>query len=132
MTDKDRKEIDRLALDIMDGVGELNYIHKNARKIHEIAQRSDESPPVWTPCADGLPEVGEDVIISYDANGIYNTSVGFMGRSKTWYLTDEEQSQVKVLAWQPLPDPYNPDHIRDTTKKVDQFREPTKMMQNDM
>lgn len=23
-----------------------------------------------------------------------------------------------VLAWQPLPEPYNPDHIRDTTKKV--------------
>jgi len=36
-----------------------------------------------------------------------------------------------VIAWQPLPEPYNPDHIREATKKVDQFREPTEIMQED-
>ena len=48
---------------------------------------------------------------------------------KTDDMTDNYA--IDVLAWQPLPDPYNPDHIRDTTKKVDQFREPTKMMQEE-
>ena len=64
------------------------------------------APPDWTPCAEGLPDVGKDVLITYNANGIYNSSVGFMGKSKRWYLTDEEQSQVEVLAWQPLPEPW--------------------------
>ena len=78
----------------------------------------------WTPCAEGLPE----------ESGRYRVTVErFFNGKASRFVSDREffkylsagsrwESCViseNVLAWKPEDKPYNPDHIRDTTKKVD-------------
>lgn len=93
----------------------------------------DEMPtinpsPDWTPCAQGLPESEKDknecdVTIEKDCNGGRKriTMRGMLKNGK-WYGTDGawniETSGIygtnaKVIAWQPLPAPYNPDRKED-------------------
>jgi len=98
----------------------------------------------WTPCSEGLPTPdaeengarkrylcttstpsGKLVVVEL----IYIT----VGGKPVWYDNDYydlfEGSGYQIIAWIPRPTPYNPDHIPDATKKVDQFREPTQMME---
>ena len=96
-----------------------------------------ESPrPDWTPCAEGIPEVQKDVHVTIlENNGRLTRTEAYIHRfDGVWHYAKSPLQLVAgtVIAWQSYPEPYNPDHIRDATKKVDQFREPTKMMQNDM
>lgn len=79
----------------------------------------------WTPCAEGLlePDDGQFVNVTYECRGERkSSSATYHKLSGNYYGCDKYRSMmVGVLAWQPLPEPYNPD----------QFREPTKMMQED-
>ena len=76
----------------------------------------------WTPCAEGTPDTNDDVYITYEYRGKRFASVGFMGNSGDWYILSDDdgnEQRVNAIAWQPLPAPYNPDHIGGTNKKVE-------------
>ena len=84
------------------------------------------SPRDWTPCADGnkLPKFGKTVLITAEfdsGNRLIFQAYRMWTLFGSWYwrYTNDNRCWQKVLAWQPLPDPYNPDHIREATKKVD-------------
>ena len=96
--------------------------------------------PDWIPCEDGLPEKVDYRLWSKNVLATVEQKTGeryvieayFHYGHEKWKHDQYEDFYVgEVIAWQPIPEPYNPDHIRDTTKKVDQFREPTKMMQEE-
>lgn len=106
-----------------------------------------ESPrPDWTPCAEGLPTPdaeengvrkrylcttstpsGKFVVVEL----IYIT----IGEKPVWYDNDYyelfEGSGYQVTAWMPRPDPYNPDHIRGTTKKIDHIVDVNKKIEQE-
>lgn len=85
-----------------------------------------ESPrPDWTPCAEGMPKKdgAYDVTVK-SAFGKLMLMPGYFRDGAWWNCPYSEH----IIAWMPKPEPYNPDH---DTKKVDQFREPTKMMQEE-
>lgn len=122
MSDTERALISNLALNIMSGTLDAQEIYADAKQMYEISQRPD-----WTPCAEGLPT--EDgfymVTIRIDnvlQHGEYESRVELDGGR--WC---QISSDMEVVAWR-KESPYRADHIRDDTKKVDQFREPTEMM----
>ena len=106
-----------------------------------LETEDDDSTPVWTPCSEGLPSEGQEVLFDVmsdmnviDLRGVYK---GKYEDGTFWIDECDHEAHIgaqkqTVAMWMPCPEFYNPDHIRDATKKVDQFREPTKMMQNDM
>lgn len=109
----------------------------------------------WIPCADRMPEA--DVLknikdrfdlkrylvtieyVSKVDNFTYvkelayvKDYIGFPATEHTgWfeYTSGSWFASGRITAWMPKPKPYSHDHIPDATKKVDQLREPTKMME---
>lgn len=78
----------------------------------------------WTPCAEGLPEEYGEYWVTVDP---CNAVVGNQPiRAYKCQFSKElgwetERFYHKVIAWMPTenqPEPYNPDHIRDATKKM--------------
>lgn len=68
-------------------------------KIYDI----DYSP--WIPCSERLPEIHQDVILSFRS---LDVEVGFRSRSGTcFYCRGDYIEPQNVLAWKPLPEPYH-------------------------
>lgn len=78
--------------------------------------------PDWTPCAEGLPgkETDNVLVCFLDKFGFMEVSIGWYWIPNEKWYTDAKSSPVDVIAWQPLPKPYNPDHIGDANKKVEE------------
>jgi len=76
----------------------------------------------WTPCSEGLPEQDHPqrrmshYLVSLDNGAVTIAGYGFI-RSDS-YQAGWQETWAKVIAWQPLPDPYRGDNIPDTTKMV--------------
>jgi hypothetical protein len=102
-------------------------------RIAAMCAKTIEPDSNWIPCTYGMmkPKNEQVVNITYECRGEKKTCPAkYAAFSDNFYGCDRYGSMILgVLAWQPLPDPYNNDHIRDTTKKVDQLRDPTKMME---
>jgi hypothetical protein len=76
----------------------------------------DEQPKVglWIPCSERMPPIDKKVLVTVDIQGdlaidIADHSYGL------WFFADEYYSYTekdfKVLAWQPLPEPYREDDV---------------------
>ena len=63
----------------------------------------------WTPCAEGLPRKETDnVLICYlDKYGFAEVGIGWYWIPNGKWYNDEKGNAIDVLAWQPLPEPYN-------------------------
>ena len=60
----------------------------------------------WIPCSERLPdESGTYIVNAIENNIIHVTFAKWMKRMKKWELTGS-RSYWKVIAWQPLPEPY--------------------------
>ena len=71
----------------------------------------------WTPCAEGLPENSRYVFITLPHS---TEAVQAYYLNGEWYnAVNQPISAELVIAWMPKPAPYNPDHIREATKKED-------------
>lgn len=70
---------------------------KEARKIVEENR--------WIPITERLPEVYEKVLVTFVYYGDKFTSMGTFSGEK-WNIDYYKDSDIKVLAWRPLPDPW--------------------------
>ena len=70
----------------------------------EVAEYNDG----WIPCSEDKPkEPGIYNVTAYDGMKLRSTHVKWQPRLKSWNLTGT-MAYWKVIAWQPLPDPYWP------------------------
>lgn len=84
--------------------------------INGVLQVIDEQPKTdWIPCEERLPSDGEQVLVwfEYFRYGDYNRLFQTTGISYTWdgkwtgFVNGSSGwSQLKIIAWQPLPQPY--------------------------
>ena len=86
------------------------------------------APRDWTPCDEGLPEENGTYLVfapSYRGGSSSGLDVinGIMFsrfKSGKWSIEHGYYNRPNcVIAWQPLPEPYNPDHIGEANKKED-------------
>ena len=93
--------------------------------MYEIADMIDDAPtiiprPDWTPCAEGnkLPKFGKTVQITAEfenGNRLVFQAYRMWTLFGSWYwmYTTGNRCWLKVIAWQPLTEPYNPDRKED-------------------
>lgn len=112
-----------------------NVAEKAFASMKEIYDLSKDS--VWTPCSVELPEIkrGKAYVevlcyierishgVKLEEHEILRFQTFGTGKNKhnAWCKRSplDTMENITVLAWQPLPAPYNPDHIGDTNKKVE-------------
>lgn len=70
----------------------------------EIMEYIDDVPvPHWTPVANGLPEIREDVLVSY----YDEVMAGWLNDDETWFAEGYGRLNMNdIAAWMPLPEPY--------------------------
>jgi hypothetical protein len=62
----------------------------------------------WIPVTERLPEEsGYYIVTAHDGAGHRTTFVKYQKKAKSWELTGA-RSYWRVIAWMPLPEPYNP------------------------
>lgn len=104
---------------------EMDNHFRHIGRAEEIRDMIDDLPTIkpasnWIPCADGLrlPNFREDVLIQLDG-GNRRTAYRSGTDSKWWWMyTSGVAVCDAVLAWQPLSEPYKPDHIVDANKMM--------------
>lgn len=101
------------ATQFKDGTGE-NIMYAHAEIAHdvisEVIDKINEQQKFgeWIPCSERLPdESGTYIVNAIENNIIHVTFAKWMKRMKKWELTGS-RSYWKVIAWQPLPEPYQP------------------------
>lgn len=77
-----------------------------------VGMMPDESLcPDWIPCSDVMPEDGESVLVTQERfDGLRRTVAGNYN-AFTGLFYGDNGTIMNVIAWQPLPEPYNPNHV---------------------
>ena len=85
------------------------YVQDINGRIREALEKLPSAQPEqrWIPCGERLPEDNSDILVTYvekDEKRIAPVNYG----CGTWFdcLFDNVLDQVGVLAWMPLPEPY--------------------------
>lgn len=80
--------------------------------IEIVRQTAAEYNNGWIPCSERLPEPGKRYLVScvwkdedYKRPAVYDAVFGGDG---LWHTHNYEPVSYEVIAWQPLPEPYNP------------------------
>lgn len=77
----------------------------------EIVELIKQMPTVgeWIPCSERFPEESRKYeVTAYNGYRRVTTQVKWQPKLKTWSLTGA-MAYWKIIAWMPLPEPYNPD-----------------------
>ena len=76
--------------------------------IEIVKQEAGQYNNGWIPCSERLPdEAGTYNITAFDGRTLRSTHAKWQPRLKSWNLTGT-MAYWKVIAWQPLPQPYKP------------------------
>ena len=88
-----------------------NFLKAITNEVIEIVkQEAEQYNNGWIPCSEKLPDVRQDVLVTVKYTG-------FMGMHGYWIKTGHMESENdwwgdcaggEVIAWQPLPQPYQP------------------------
>lgn len=97
--------IDGLEFVIEHGI-ETDGAHSiSAEKVLEFVRELPpiQSEPHWIPIADGLPNIREDVLVSY----YDEVMAGWLNDDGTWFAEGYGRLNMNdIAAWQPLPESY--------------------------
>lgn len=79
-------------------------IHCESREEQDKVKRILQNPePHWIPVADGLPNIREDVLVSY----YDEVMAGWLNDDGTWYAEGFGRLNMNdIAAWRLLPEPY--------------------------
>ena len=89
---------------------EKHHCPKFCKVIKETVKEIEENHNGWIPCSEKLPDVRQDVLVTVKYTG-------FMGMHGYWIKTGHMEAENdwwgncaggEVIAWQPLPEPYQP------------------------
>ena len=88
-----------------------NFLKAITNEVIEIVkQEAEQYNNGWIPCSEKLPDVRQDVLVTVKYTG-------FMGMHGYWIKTGHMEAENdwwgdcaggEVIAWQPLPQPYQP------------------------
>ena len=76
------------------------------------SQPTIDAEPHWIPCSERLPKIGTNVLITNDKGNVsYGRYRGVypIDDYKTWWVW-KKNTLENVLAWMPLPKPYEVNH----------------------
>lgn len=90
-------------------------------KATEMAnQLADEYNNGWIACSERLPEdIVKDCLVTLENGAVFQASYSRIGqefRMICWHGIERFSEENKVVAWQPLPQPYQPKKEPSTTK----------------
>ena len=78
-----------------------------------LGYKHDKTAQQWIPCSERLPEYGKDVLCITKLGTMYVASyeehIAPCSNEKGWITSDFIRHRPYVIAWMPLPEPYNPD-----------------------
>lgn len=97
-------ELDRIANETAE-----SFIEAYKEAIEIIKRVAAEYNNGWIPCSERLPENISTVVIQ--VKEIKKPTFGWYGNMTGWRLTEKDFIELKdftVIAWQPLPEPYQP------------------------
>jgi len=90
--------------------GEDWYVDMNDAESELLELPSAQPEQRWIPCSERLPEEsGRYLISALDGIGRRTTVAPYQPRYKAWTMTGR-MAYWKVIAWQPLPEPYGGDN----------------------
>ena len=78
--------------------------------IEIVKQEAEQYNNGWIPCSERLPEDGETYLVTNaESFGQCHTYKGWYdGKHKIWHMEGNFERKMNVVAWQPLPQPYQP------------------------
>ena len=84
------------------------YAHGVGNSIEIVKREAEQYNNGWIPCSEDKPkEPGIYNVTAYDGMKLRSTHAKWQPRLKSWNLTGT-MAYWKVIAWQPLPEPYHP------------------------
>ena len=93
--------------DVSVQVGIINGVMYSKKIVQEVAEEYNGD---WIPCSERLPEAGKRYLVSaiwkdkdFEKSAVYDAVYGSDG---LWHSYNYEPVSYKVIAWQPLPEPY--------------------------
>lgn len=87
---------------------EKHHCPKFCKVIKETVKEIEENHNGWIPCSEHQPEeAGTYNVTAYDGRTLRSTHAKWQPRLKSWNLTGT-MAYWKIIAWQPLPQPYQP------------------------
>ena len=90
-------------------------ISVSVEKMLEAFRQEGYTVQKWIPCSEQMPESGEDVLVWFeyyrygDYDGLCQTyGIGtYYAYQKNWLINQSTGwNNLRVIAWMPLPDPY--------------------------
>ena len=82
-------------------------LERASRLVKEVAEEYNGG---WIPCSERLPEAGKRYLVSaiwkdkdFEKSAVYDAVYGSDG---LWHSYNYEPVSYKVIAWQPLPEPF--------------------------
>ena len=80
------------------------------KAIEIVKQEAEKCNSGWILCSERLPEDGETYLVTNaESFGQCHTYKGWYdGEHKIWHMDENFERKMNVVAWQPLPQPYQP------------------------
>lgn len=63
----------------------------------------------WIPVEERMPDKGKDVLVTYigyNSGGRFSNGTAYYDFEKWWWSVTDSIVKVKIIAWMPLPEPY--------------------------
>ena len=70
-----------------------------------IKQEAEQYNNGWIPCSERLPEESLQSVMGWDE---YRERICFVHFIRGRFILGDDTDSVNIIAWQPLPDPYQP------------------------
>ena len=89
---------------------EKHHCPKFCKVIKETVKEIEENHNGWIPWSERMTEDGETYLVTNaESFGQCHTYKGWYdGKHKIWHMEENFERKMNVVAWQPLPQPYQP------------------------